>query len=889
MDGRESAPDAASLQAPQLRTLLVCDIADSTALVENLGDSRSAQLVRKHDRLARALLDQHGGREIDKTDGFLLLFERPIHAVAFALDYQRGLRHLSAAEGVVLRARVGIHVGDVVVWENSPEDVARGAKPIEVEGFAKPVAARIAELALPTQVLLSGTVAALTQRAQGELGGGRARVRWRQHGRYRFKGAAEAVEIVEVGEEGLAPLRTPPSGRNARREVPWWRRPAALAAEAVLLAVAIGAGGWIATRSRPALAFAARDWVVVAGVDNRSGLPRLDDALDSAMRVGLSQSQYVNVMPDMEMQDTLKRMRRPPDARVGRRLGIEIAQRQGARAVIVPTLTAVGGRIQVAAEVVNPQNGATVYSDAATARDANQLLPATDRVLAAVRRNLGESLASIGRTAAPLADITTSNLDALRAYAKAQEAIGHGQIKDGLLLLQEALLLDPNFAMAWLRLGTIQLGYLNQPQLAYSSFTQAKSNKARLSLHERLYLEGMLAYYRNPAVMIDKWTVATQLYPDDVGPQQNLGLVLLWYENRPRAALKHFLIAANSRSPLRGISWIEAGVAQTEIGDIAAARASFAKGRSLGVQSAHFEDIVADLAARNIAAVRLRFETTPVQLPAPIEAENWLRQSVFQADRGRFIVAKSLLQKATALAVSVPNFSLSELARIKLAVIALDFATHDLSADKALRSFVTSETARLQHDPLHLDGTPIVNLALAAMLAARHDDLGLAQTALAATRANALDSGYYSRAALWRTADCETRFAAKPQARISCLLPLIDGREYYQTHVALMRAYEAAKDDADGFAQAQWLAEHRGVAAAEMENLAAQMQNLLDSDHALLVAAKLAFADGNLIASSQYIAQLRAAWNEADTSNRALQQAARLASAISAQQEKDHP
>jgi class 3 adenylate cyclase len=70
-----------------LRTLVLSDLVDSTALVERLGDQRAADLIRKHDRLARALMQQHGGREIDKTDGFLLVFERPIQAVAYALDW----------------------------------------------------------------------------------------------------------------------------------------------------------------------------------------------------------------------------------------------------------------------------------------------------------------------------------------------------------------------------------------------------------------------------------------------------------------------------------------------------------------------------------------------------------------------------------------------------------------------------------------------------------------------------------------------------------------------------------------------------------------------------------------------------------------------------------
>src|SRR6478735_5963584 len=91
---------------PLLRTLVLCDLADSTALVERLGDLRAAELFRRHDRLARTLAHQHGGREIDKTDGFMMMFDRPIEAVAFALAYQRGISQLDeTANKVRLLAR----------------------------------------------------------------------------------------------------------------------------------------------------------------------------------------------------------------------------------------------------------------------------------------------------------------------------------------------------------------------------------------------------------------------------------------------------------------------------------------------------------------------------------------------------------------------------------------------------------------------------------------------------------------------------------------------------------------------------------------------------------------------------------------------------------------
>src|SRR5450755_1862438 len=59
----------------ELRTLLLTDVVNSTGLAEALGDSGTATLWMAHDRLARDLLPAWRGREIDKTDGMLLLFE----------------------------------------------------------------------------------------------------------------------------------------------------------------------------------------------------------------------------------------------------------------------------------------------------------------------------------------------------------------------------------------------------------------------------------------------------------------------------------------------------------------------------------------------------------------------------------------------------------------------------------------------------------------------------------------------------------------------------------------------------------------------------------------------------------------------------------------------
>jgi len=207
-------PSGAS--TPAIRTVLLCDLVASTKLVERLGDAAAAELLAQHDRIARDLLGLFNGREIDKSDGFLLLFERPIEAVRFALAYQSRLRDLGAEWNADLASRVGIHLGEVVLRENAAADVGRGAKPLEVEGLAKATAARVMSLAGEGRILMTRTAYEFARR--GSVGTPQeVALRWAVHGPYRIAGVDEPVEVGEVAAAGADALTPPPSSEKAQR------------------------------------------------------------------------------------------------------------------------------------------------------------------------------------------------------------------------------------------------------------------------------------------------------------------------------------------------------------------------------------------------------------------------------------------------------------------------------------------------------------------------------------------------------------------------------------------------------------------------------------------------------------------------------------------------
>ena len=186
--------------------LLFTDVVDSTQLNQRLGDERSALLWAEHDRLARELLSARRGREIDHTDGFFLIFEQLADAADFALAYHRSMATLG------LTARVGIHHGAVTLRPNPAEAVAQGAKPIEVEGLAKPFAARVMSLAGGGQTLLSAAARGALAEAANAAG------EFESHGHYRLKGVDEPVEIFEIGTAGNA-FMPPADSEKAYRVV----------------------------------------------------------------------------------------------------------------------------------------------------------------------------------------------------------------------------------------------------------------------------------------------------------------------------------------------------------------------------------------------------------------------------------------------------------------------------------------------------------------------------------------------------------------------------------------------------------------------------------------------------------------------------------------------
>lgn len=117
-------------------------------------------------------------------------------------------------------------------------------------------------------------------------------------------------------------------------------------------------------------------------------------------------------------------------------------------------------------------------------QEAKHTLPALGRAADSLRVELGESLSSIQRFDVPLAQATTSSLEALEAYSLGLSKFGRGDQSGSILLFQRAIELDPDFAMAYANLGRAYQ-VLGRGSLSDQAIRKAFALRSRASEREK--------------------------------------------------------------------------------------------------------------------------------------------------------------------------------------------------------------------------------------------------------------------------------------------------------------------------------------------------------------------------------------------------------------------
>jgi hypothetical protein len=234
-------------------------------------------------------------------------------------------------------------------------------------------------------------------------------------------------------------------------------------------------------------------------------------------------------MSPVSIAGALQRMQRPPSSRLDLDLAREVAQREGATAVVDGAVTALGTGYAVSIRLVSADSANELAAYQETADSPRDLLRAIDELTRKLRGRIGESLREV-RASPPLEKVTTPSLEALRIYAEAARFIDMGgNPLEGAERLREAVRIDTGFAMAWRKLG-VALNNINMPRVRVdSALENAYRFRDRLTERERLLTEGtyfQLGPGRDRRRAIRAYEALLKIDSTESGAANNLGTAL---------------------------------------------------------------------------------------------------------------------------------------------------------------------------------------------------------------------------------------------------------------------------------------------------------------------------------------------------------------------------
>jgi eukaryotic-like serine/threonine-protein kinase len=348
--------------------------------------------------------------------------------------------------------------------------------------------------------------------------------------------SGRSMAQATAGPEEDAPLPPPKKTSSGRRKpasasVPSASAPeldapqkskALLAAVGLVAALLLG-GGFYYWHARASAKLTEKDTIVLADFANSTGDSVFDDTLKQALAVNLGQSPFLNIVSDDKVHQTLEMMGQQTSQHISNDLAREICQRAGAKASIAGSISTLGAQYVISLGAVNCATGDTLARRQAEATSKEHILEALSDAASKMRSDLGESLSSVQKYDVPLAEATTTSLEALKAFSMGRRTSRENGTAEGIPFFKRAVELDPNFALAYTSLATAYYN-LNQIDLSIGAIRKAFELRDRVTERERSHI--VTLYYDIATGETEKATQGykqwIQVYPRDVIVYANL-------------------------------------------------------------------------------------------------------------------------------------------------------------------------------------------------------------------------------------------------------------------------------------------------------------------------------------------------------------------------------
>jgi serine/threonine protein kinase len=278
---------------------------------------------------------------------------------------------------------------------------------------------------------------------------------------------------------------TAASGISARK-----KKRGILVVLAVSAALVVCVGGYLYLHRQPPK-LTDKDTIILADFANTTGDPVFDGTLRRGLAVQLEQSPFLSLISDERMQAVLRLMGQPSDARLTPEIARDICERTGSAAVLDGTIATLGSQYVVGLRAKDCRTGDVLAEEQVQAARKEDVLNALDEIANKFRSRVGESLTTVQKHNTPLAEATTSSMEALKAYSAGWNISTSKGSGAGIPFFKRALDLDPKFASAYAALG-LMYGDGGESALAAENTSKAYQLRQRASDGERFFIT---AYY----------------------------------------------------------------------------------------------------------------------------------------------------------------------------------------------------------------------------------------------------------------------------------------------------------------------------------------------------------------------------------------------------------
>ena len=308
---------------------------------------------------------------------------------------------------------------------------------------------------------------------------------------------------------------------------------ATLAAVALLAVVAIYFG--IRERAAPGIGAAGRPAIAVMPFENSGGSEEtrwLSQGLPNMLLTGLAQTPGLDVVSSQRLHEILKQIGEGKAETIEKSQVLEIARRAGAGAVVVGSIFQAGPEMRIDVQVQDVASGRVLFARSVR---GEQVFPLIDELTEHIRTSLNLAGGPAGRS---VAELTSSSMEAYRLYTQGVEAQNNFRTAEARDLLQEAVEIDPAFAMAYFRLSQLSR-FVGDVAAAEEYQRKTMEHINRLPERQKLGVQARFArrVEQNPEKAVNLLEDLLARYPDEEAAYPVLSRIYAIDLSQPEKAL----------------------------------------------------------------------------------------------------------------------------------------------------------------------------------------------------------------------------------------------------------------------------------------------------------------------------------------------------------------